>query len=105
MGKEKTSQSADSLETRSHQVDPASSLVTNAPACACPAFACPGVQAQRSLGFGVRVGSEMKWVANRVLWVPRLDAGVGVVQAVVGGHGRRVGGLVSTLGASIDYLP
>ena len=37
--------------------------------------------------------------------VPRLDAGVGVVQAVVGGHGRRVGGLVSTLGASIDYLP
>jgi hypothetical protein len=93
------------LETRSQQVDPASSLYTSDPACACRACACPGVQAQKSLGFGVRVGSEMKWVANRVLWVPRLDAGVGVVQAVVGGHGRRVGGLVSTLGASIDYLP
>jgi PIN domain len=36
--------------------------------------------------------------------VPRRDAGVGVVQAVVGGHGRLVGGLVGTLGASIDYL-
>jgi hypothetical protein len=47
----------------------------------------------------------MKWVANRVLWAPRRDAGVAVVQAVVEGNDRRVGGLVGTLGASIDCLP
>ena len=64
-----------------------------------------GVPAQRSLGFGTRVGGEMKWVADRILWgypgvVPALPLSV-----VVEGNDRRVGGLVGTLGASIDYLP
>jgi len=45
----------------------------------------------------MRVGSVMKSVVERILWVPRRDAGVAVVQAVVEGHGRRVGGFVATL--------
>ena len=64
-----------------------------------------GVQAQRSLGFGMRVGCGMKWVANRILWVPLRDAGVAVVQAVVAGNDRQAGGLVGTLRESIDCLP
>ena len=56
-----------------------------------------GVPAQRLLGFSIRVGSGMKWVANRILWVPRRDTGVAVVQGVVEGRGRRVGGLMAPL--------
>jgi hypothetical protein len=29
-----------------------------------------GLQAQRSFGFGMGVGGGMKWVTNRILWVP-----------------------------------
>jgi len=32
----------------------------------------------------------MKWLANRILWVPR-RAGVAVIQGVLEGHGWRVG--------------
>jgi hypothetical protein len=36
----------------------------------------PGLaQAQRSLGFGMRVGSGMKWEANGILWAAWCDAG------------------------------
>jgi len=48
-------------------------------------------------GLLLRVGSGMKSVVERILWVPLRDAGVAVVQAVVEGHGRRVGGFVAPL--------
>ena len=33
------------------------------------AFFGTGVQAQRSLGFGMRVGGGMNWVVDGILWV------------------------------------
>jgi hypothetical protein len=47
----------------------------------------------------------MKRVAKRRLWVPRRDAGVSMVQAIVQGHGGRVGGLVKgRLGHDLDAV-
>ena len=43
-----------------------------------------GVPAKGHSGFGMRVGSGMKWVAKRLLWVPRRDAGVSVVHSYCG---------------------
>jgi hypothetical protein len=55
-------------------------------------------------GFGMRVGSGTNWLAERLLWAPRRDAGVGVVQGIVERHDGRVGGLVkrSARGAFVE---
>jgi hypothetical protein len=55
-------------------------------------FLALGYKAKGYFGFGMRVGSGTKRVAERLLWIPRRDAGVGVVQAVVEGHDGRVDG-------------
>lgn len=44
-------------------------------------FSAQEYWAKGYFGFGMHVGSGTKWVAERLLWVPRRDAGVGVVQA------------------------
>jgi hypothetical protein len=56
-----------------------------------------GVPAKGHSRFGMRVGSGMEWVAKRLLLVPRRDAGVSVVQAIVEGYDGRVGGLAKDL--------
>jgi hypothetical protein len=48
-------------------------------------------------GLLMHEGNGMKWAANRILWVPRRDAGVGVVQAIVEGHVGRVDRLLKDL--------
>jgi hypothetical protein len=44
-------------------------------------FSAQGYKAKGHFGFGMRVVSGTKWVAERLLWVPRRDAGVGVIHA------------------------
>ena len=44
-------------------------------------FSAQGYKAKGYFGFSMRVDSGTKRVTERLLWVPRRDAGVGVVQA------------------------